>query len=318
MDKIQYRKQIADVARDFYLSKLTIADISKKYNLSRYLITKYLDDAVSTGLVKITINAPIDRNLQLEAEFKKMFGIQNAYILMDGDAANDDDENIIEFSAQTIQDYIQSMRTIGVSWGGTVSNIINHFQTKVKEDLVFTQIMGDNLKYNSAVGSTPLVQKAAAKYEAHYLTVPAPLYIINNQIRTALEKEPAFIRAFTTMNKMDMIFAGIGTLASIDSIQVWRQHKDQIFPKVDLQKVVGMLYGRPFDINGNFLNPGDSDKLFGASIDTILAVPTRLAIVKSKFKSRALLGALRGNLITDVITNESVANRVLMEMRTDQ
>nr|WP_252904025.1 hypothetical protein [Secundilactobacillus oryzae] len=40
-------------------------------------------------------------------------------------------------------------------------------------------------------------------------------------------------------------------------------------------------------------------------MDTILSVPTRLGIIKSKFKGRALLGALRGELLTDFVTNEA-------------
>lgn len=307
------REQLANVARDYYLSKLTIAEISKKYNLSRYLITKALDDALESGLVKININAPIDRNLELEAKFKKMFNLQNAFIIKDSDTSDEDNENIVEFAAERIEEKINQNRIIGVSWGGTVLSTINHIQPKVKDDLIFTQFMGDNLKYDSASGSTPLVQKAAAKFGAKYLTVPGPLYILNDDVRKSLATEPALIPAFNMMSKMDLIFSGIGTMASIDSIATWRQHKQEIFKGIDLSQVAGMLYGRPFDIDGNLLTSGN-DKFFGASIDTILAVPSRIGIVKSRFKGRALLGALRGGLLTDFVTNEAVANRVLVEM----
>ncbi len=202
---------------------------------------------------------------------------------------------------------------IGIGWGGTVANVINHFQTEILDDLVFTQYMGDNLKYNSTLGATPLVQKAAAKFGASFRTIPAPLYIINDATRSALQQEPALIPAFTTMAKMDLLFAGIGTLASVDSIPLWRNHRHDILGDIEPDDVAGMLYGRPYDINGNILN-ADHDKLFGSSLDAILTVPHRMAVVKSKFKGRALLGALRGGLITDFVTNESVANRVLLEM----
>ena len=33
-------EQLANIAHDFYLSQLNIADISQKYDLSRYLIAK--------------------------------------------------------------------------------------------------------------------------------------------------------------------------------------------------------------------------------------------------------------------------------------
>lgn len=314
MDEMKSREQLANIARDYYLSKLTIAQISKKYDMSRYLITKALDDALNTGLVKIAINAPIDRNMEMEARFKKQFDLQNAFILKDADNTNEDYENIVEFAAEEIQDILHRSSVAGIGWGGTVANVINHFQTEIQDDLVFTQFMGDNLKYNSTLGATPLVQKAAAKFSASFRTIPAPLYIINDQTREALKKEPALNSAFETMAKMDLLFAGVGTLASVDSIPLWRNHRHEILGDIDPDAVAGMLYGRPYDINGNILNP-DHDKLFGASLDSILTVPHRFAIVKSKFKGRALLGALRGGLLTDFVTNESVANRVLLEMQ---
>lgn len=171
--------------------------------------------------------------------------------------------------------------------------MINHFQTEILDDLVFTQYMGDNLKYNSTLGATPLVQKAAAKFGASFRTIPAPLYIINDATRSALQQEPALIPAFTTMAKMDLLFAGIGTLASVDSIPLWRNHRHDILGDIEPDDVAGMLYGRPYDINGNILN-ADHDKLFGSSLDAILTVPHRMAVVKSKFKGRALLGASVG------------------------
>ncbi|KRK96927.1 citrate lyase regulator [Secundilactobacillus odoratitofui DSM 19909 = JCM 15043] len=313
MEDMKSREQLANIARDYYLSKLTISQISKKYDLSRYLITKALDDAMSTGLVKISINAPIDRNMEMEARFKKQFNLQNAFIVKDADTTNEDYENIVAFAAEQIQAVLHRSSVIGIGWGGTVANVINHFQTEILDDLVFTQYMGDNLKYNSTLGATPLVQKAAAKFGASFRTIPAPLYIINDATRSALQQEPALIPAFTTMAKMDLLFAGIGTLASVDSIPLWRNHRHDILGDIEPDDVAGMLYGRPYDINGNILN-ADHDKLFGSSLDAILTVPHRMAVVKSKFKGRALLGALRGGLITDFVTNESVANRVLLEM----
>ena len=38
-------EELASIAHDFYLSKLNIAEISEKYDLSRYIITKALEDA---------------------------------------------------------------------------------------------------------------------------------------------------------------------------------------------------------------------------------------------------------------------------------
>lgn len=74
-------EQLANIAHDFYLSKLNIGEISQKYNLSRYLITKALEDAEMRGIVKIKIMQGVKRNQLLEREFQKRFGLKEVFIL---------------------------------------------------------------------------------------------------------------------------------------------------------------------------------------------------------------------------------------------
>ena len=175
MNDITQQGQLADIAHDYYLGQLTITQLSEKYQLSRYLITKALNEARAAGIVRITINSPIDRNTELETRFAELFPHTNTMIIKDAATTNADIENIIDFAAAEIQRHIKGSEIVGVSWGGTLMNIINRFQTDVRDDLIFTQFMGDNLKYSSAIGATPLVQRAAAKYGSSYLTIPAPL-----------------------------------------------------------------------------------------------------------------------------------------------
>ncbi len=66
-------EQLANIAHDYYLSKLNIADISQKYSLSRYLITKALDDAQDKGIVKINIYQNTKRDEKLERKFLQLF-----------------------------------------------------------------------------------------------------------------------------------------------------------------------------------------------------------------------------------------------------
>ena len=155
MNDITQQGQLADIARDYYLGQLTITQLSEKYQLSRYLITKALNEARAAGIVRITINSPIDRNTELETRFAELFPHTNTMIIKDAATTNADIENIIDFAAAEIQRHIKGSEIVGVSWGGTLMNIINRFQTDVRDDLIFTQFMGDNLKYSSAIGATP-------------------------------------------------------------------------------------------------------------------------------------------------------------------
>lgn len=312
-DNYKYQEQLAAIAQDFYLSRLTISELSTKYSLSRYLIKKSLDEAISSGLVTVSINSPLSRNFALEMQFQKKFGLKNIYIIKDSSNPEEDQKKIIEYAAEQLQLLIKKSKVVGLAWGGTVYNVIDHFKNQIQADLIFTQFMGENMKYHSQAGSMRMVEKAANKFSTGFTTLAAPLYIINKRLKNELRQEPAFKQTFIYASRMDLIFTGLGTLASIDSIACWKQNKRAIFPGVDQEKIAGILYGRPYDIQGNFLVSNETDTVFGADIDTILAVPHRLAIVKSKFKAKAALGALRGHLITDLVIDEAIANRILLE-----
>ena len=89
-------EQLANIAHDYYLSKLNIADISQKYSLSRYLITKALDDAQDKGIVKINIYQNTKRDEKLERKFLQLFDLKDVFILRNLDTKNQDNEAMVD------------------------------------------------------------------------------------------------------------------------------------------------------------------------------------------------------------------------------
>lgn len=306
----EHNQLLADLAQDYYLSKMAISDISKKYHLSRYLIMKYLDEALASGIVSINIHTNYDRNAKLEQELKKQFKIKNLVVIKDPNNPLDRDEIIATFAANQVQSLINNRKIIGLTWGETIYTMLDHFNKQTTSDLIFTQFMGENMKYHSSAASMRMVQKAATKYDAPYCTIPGPLYVLNDQARQDLYKEPAFSEAFEIANKMDLIVCGLGTLQSVNSIPAWHDHIGEIFPGVDTTEIAGMAFGRPFDLNGRFLVDAANDKTLSIPLSAIERVPRRVAIVQRKSKYQAALGALAGQLFTDMILTESVALRI--------
>lgn len=313
--ELQHQQLLGSLAQDYYLSKMPISELSKKYNLSRYLIVKYLDEALACGIVDINIHTDYNRNVKLERELTNHFKLNHLYVIKDPSNPLDRDKAIATFAAQQIQLLIKKSQVIGLSWGETIYAILDHFNKQHADNLVFTQFMGENMKYRSSAASMRMVQKAATKYDSSYYTIPGPLYILNDAAREDLYAEPAFTEAFHFANQIDLLVCGLGTLQSIDSIPAWNSCKDKLFTGIDLHRVAGMAYGRPYDINGNFLIHPRHDKTLSIPLNKILAVPQRVAVVQRKAKYQAALGALRGRLFTDMILTESIALRIAEELK---
>lgn len=312
-DLMTERALLSQISQDYYLNKLPFGDISKKYNISRYLINKYLNEAVKNGIVKIEITENSHRNSQLEHILQDKFSNVNFYVVQDDINNITTSTHLSNFAAEFVGELLQTNnKVVGLTWGETIYSMIDSLKSTPLERVKFTQFLGENMKYNSTAGSIRMVERAAKKVSGEFLTLPAPLYILNDIVRGGLYSEPSLQNTLALASHMDFLITGVGTIRSLDSIPIWHNNLNGIFPSMNVKSVVGMIFGRPYDINGRFLNQGD-DKIVGLPVSQILQVPKRICLVRGKSKYQAVIGALRGQLITDIILSEAMAYRILNE-----
>ncbi|BAX72644.1 sugar-binding transcriptional regulator [Leuconostoc mesenteroides] len=307
------RTILSQIAEDYYLNKLPFGDISKKYNISRYLVNKYLNEAVKVGIVKIEITENSNRNPQIENILRDKFKDINFYVVQDDINNITTSEHLANFAATYVDEVLQdNNKIVGLTWGETIYTMIDSLKNRPLERVKFTQFLGENMKYNSTAGSMRMVERAAKKVSGEFLTLPAPLYILNDSVRNGLYSEPSLQNTIAVADNMDALITGVGTILSLDSIAIWKQNLNAIFSTVNTQEIAGLIYGRPYDINGRFLNL-EADKVLGLSIDQILKVPKRICLVRGKSKYKPVIGAIKGKLITDVIMTEGMAYKILNE-----
>ena len=303
-------EQLANIAHDFYLSKLNIGEISQKYNLSRYLITKALYDSEIRGIFKIQITQVVKSNQLLEREFQKKFGLKEVFILHCYEDKEDDSEAVINFASKQIENYLQNTKIAGVSWGSTMRGVINDFSEETLTKLYFVQLLGQPINANRR--KNPLAQEAADSLHAHSLNLPAPLYVINPKIIPILRTEPYFKIIENCYHDLELLFTGLGNFDSFRTNQfLLTNYGPKLFKDIPQDKVAGMIMGRPYDINGNFF-PYIEKHICGISMKDIMKTPIRFCVVSNRFKSEALLGALRSGIITHLVINDAIAERVLL------
>lgn len=299
---------LAGIAHDYYLSKLNIADISQKYNLSRYLVSKALDDAQKHGIVQISIQQQTKRDSELERKFQNKFHLKEVFILKDQDTTNQDNEAIVKFAAQQIQNYAKSAHNIGMSWGTLMMDIIRFFKEEERKDLNFIQLSGQT--FNSSPRKKQLTQEAATKFNAKAYTLPAPLYVKNPQLIRDIQQEPFYQNLINYYQNLDLTFAGLGTFQSIQVNQFFmKNYAPILFKDIDVNKIAGLVFGHAYDIEGNFFTQLDNN-ICSISIKDLQNTPNRFVIVKNRFKTNALLGALRSGIFTHLVTSEGIAERV--------
>ncbi|MDD6719226.1 sugar-binding transcriptional regulator [Lactobacillus porci] len=308
--------QLANIAHDYYISKLNIAEISAKYSLSRYLIDKALVDAENTGIVQINIREGAKRNSSLETLFRQKFGLKEAFILKKLETKNQDSEKIVSFAAEQIQSYMQSCENVGLTWGTTMLDIINSFTDIKNEKLNFVQLVGYPL--HGSGRKSPLEQVAANQCGAHFQALPAPLYATNPDLVKLIKQEPFYKLLDERYNHMDLLVATLGTLQAFEEESfMHRQYENLLFRDIRRDNIAGMIFGRPYDHEGHFFS-AITDKIVGISDQQIVRTPVRFVVVNSRFKAGALIGALRSGIVTHLVTNEVIAERALQLLEDEK
>lgn len=303
---------LANVAHDYYLSELTISEISSKYDLSRYLVDRALKESKERGIVQISIKENIKRNVHLEQIFRKEFGLKGVFILKRSASKNQDSEKASAFAASQIEEYMKSAHNVGLTWGTTMRDVVNSFSGEKNPDLNFVQMVGYPM--HSSSRKTPLEPAAAKKFSASFQVLPAPLYVNNPKLNELLKSEPFYQDLDDNYNNMDLIITCLGTVQSLEENRfLGEKYKNLLFKDIDTKNIAGMILGRAYDYDGHFFS-AITDKIIGISDYQIMKTPVRFAIVTNRFKTDAMIGALKTGIITHLVTNESIAERALQKL----
>lgn len=146
MNDKKHQDLLLSIAQDFYLNKLSVSDLSAKYNVSRYYISKYLDEVVENNLVTIHINTPFARNAKMERKMMTEFSLKNVYIMKEKPDSITNEDTLVSFTAKVMQDLIASAHVVGISWGAFLYRVLDAFSQSDQRNLVFTQFVDEASK----------------------------------------------------------------------------------------------------------------------------------------------------------------------------
>ena len=74
---------------------------------------------------------------------------------------------------------------------------------------------------------------------------------------------------------------------------------------------IGHICGLHFDRDGRFLDDPQNDRVVGIDRDQFRRIPEVIGVACGAEKAEAILGALRGGLISALVTDEQAALRML-------
>ena len=319
-DERQLRKRdlAARAAWLYYVAGNTQDQLASKLNVSRQAAQRLVANAVADGLITFRIDHRIRACMQLEETLRARFALDYAEVVP-GDADQDGVLGLGGAAARQLEAHLSPKAPIvlALGTGRTLRAAVDQVEPMARPQHKVVSLVGTTTRDGRA-SAFDVVMRLADRIGAACYPVPTSVVTDTVAERALLESQRPWQLIRSLADAATVALVGIGTLDRESDVPLLRdgfiteQERDELIRL----GAVGDITGWAFDAQGRQIEGGSNARL--------TAIPHRLPLERLTIgvagggsKAQAIAGALRGRLVSGLITDEAAA-RAILDLRSDQ
>ncbi|MEN3203163.1 MAG: sugar-binding transcriptional regulator [Atribacterota bacterium] len=295
-----------------YIEGYNQSDIADMLRLSRPKVTRLLDRARKQGIVKFFIKAPEANLFSLEKKLKETFGLQDAVVVPTGKNDEETIRNIGVGGAMYFAQNVKKWRLVGFSWGKTLRAFAeNLFPVDGVKDIRFVSLAG-GLTLGAFMNPFNIGERLSLTFNGQCYYIHAPEVAENPEVRDLYLSERVNRKTFEMAKQAECSLLGIGVADAERSTYIQAGFIDrQDMELIRRKGGVGDILGQFFDVEGHILDLELHRRTIAVSLEELRQMPSVIGLAGGRHKVEAILGALRGEFVKILITDEDTAQEVL-------
>ncbi len=313
-DKQIHTNTLVEAARLYYEHNLSQLQIAQRLGVSRPGVSRLLQQARDEGIVNIKIVDPSDYGTNLENQLCEKYNLKKVIVVPDvSDDARIIKKNLGSAAAALLDDLFQSGTILGVSWGSTMLEVARHVTRKRLNDSIVVQLNGGVSRAEYDTHASEVAQKIGLTCGAIPYLLPLPAIVDRVEVKTAIISDKNIAYTLKIARKAEIAVFTIG-LFDHDSALVKSDYFEAEEVNALLQRgAVADICSRIIDYNGNICSPELNSRTIGIDLEELLKKEYSIAVAGGKEKLPAIRGALAGKLFNVLVTDEWVANELLLD-----
>ncbi len=319
MSNLDYTKRdfLIKIAKMYFLDGLSQQEISNKVGLSRSNISKILKTCRDLNIVEIRINDTSSLGVMFQKEIKEQFNIRNIIVIPSEKDIEKTKIQLGKAAANLLKSMLKGRNKIGISWGSTLYHTVEQFSPIKHMETEVIQLVGGTGAFDLTTDGLELARSLANKLNAKCSVLQAPLIVQSKELKQMLIKEPGISQILKKAEEVDIALLGIGT-NYIESSALFRAGflTEEESRKLLAKGAVGDICGKQIDINGGIYETEINERSIGIELSKLKKIPNRICIASGTQKAETILGALRGEFINSLVTDEDAAIRILSLIKT--
>jgi DNA-binding transcriptional regulator LsrR (DeoR family) len=295
----------------YYVAGNTQDDVAQKLGVSRQTAQRLVSMAVSERLIKVRLDHPIARCMELGARLTDRFGLELCEVVPSDPASTSSTLGIAEAAAADMEQRLKSLHPIVVAIGSgrSLRAAVDQLPPLDCPQHKIVSLVGNIAADGSASFYDVIVRFADAVQAPHY---PMPLPVIASTSRERdLFFEQASVRQIVSLaQSADVTYVGVGDLGEDPPLL-----QDGFITRKELHILhkagaVGEIVGWAFDADGIPIDGLTNDRVASIKLERP-AKRLTIGVAMGEVKARAIAAALKGNWLSGLITDERTAEHLL-------
>lgn len=306
------KKLIVKVCKLYYFDGMTQAQIAKRIGVSRPIISKMLSKAKEEKIVEIFIKDESAHTAELELQMEKKYVLNEAIVVSQSDY---EPSVLLDLLGQAAASYIskkiESIDSLGVSWGKSISSIVNAYPFEKNENVKVVPLIGGMGRSELDLHSNMLALKLAQKLHTQCSYLYAPAMIENLDTKNRLLESEDINGVLKEGKDVDMALVGIGNPLVDSTMEKIGYLSDEDIQSLSAANAIGDINSFFFDSKGVQLSHSLNDSIIGVDLNSLKEIENTIAIATGANKVKSIHAALLSGAIDVFVTDDKTAQEVL-------
>ncbi|MEP1552127.1 sugar-binding transcriptional regulator, partial [Paraglaciecola sp.] len=251
-------RKLDDAARAgwlYYVAGKTQDEIAKKLNISRQSAQRMVALSVSEGLIKVRLDHPVAKCMDLAVKIKSRFGLQSCEVVPSDAADPSSTLGLAQAGASEIERHLKSTqpKVLAMGTGRVLRACVDELSSLDCDQHKIVALLGNMASDGSASPYDVVVRMAEHVNAKHY---PMPLPVLP---RSQAEKEQLHAQFYVANNlklaeNADVTFVGVGDLGAHSPLHLDGFITSEELDELDSKGAVGEMISWVFDRNGQLID----------------------------------------------------------------
>lgn len=298
-----------------FLEEMTQAEIAKRLDLSTSKVNRLIKQGRELGMVKITIESPLQRIVDVERRLAEAAALGK--VVVTPTVAGNPDTNLQQVGRAAADELLATIRdgdVIAITGGKAVSAVVASLPQDRTFDVTVVPLTGGvQGKYYTDVNH--LAAQLAARLGGSSMMLHAPLFAESRQQRDTLMEVGSIRTVFDLARRARVALVGIGSILSPDSSYY------DLVPEsgAEPEQLVGAGASGEFLAHlirddGSVADLPLNSRLVALSPAELANCPSTIGVSAGPEKVQPILAALAGGLVGSLIVDEETASSVLASL----